>query len=217
MKEELKMKKIIMLIVLLAIMSMYAQGKIGAIKAGMFFPAACDGGFDLGIEYGLHVDTNLDVSVEMDWFKKEFKDEDYIGDVEQYDNTVIGTQYRSLGEVTIYDFPVMVMVTAKFPINFNYKWFATGGLGAEMLYASMEVYDANDGSEIETVEESTLAFDFNWRLGGGMIYNLGERSEVLAEISYHYSLPSIEDDNGIVTEYDMSGVMGRVGVRFFFN
>ena len=57
------MKKITMMIVLLAMMSIYAQGKIGAIKAGMFFPQACEGGFDLGIEYGLHIDTNLDVSL----------------------------------------------------------------------------------------------------------------------------------------------------------
>ena len=49
------MKKITMITILIAIMSMYSQGKIGAIKAGMFFPGACDGGFDLGIEYGLQV------------------------------------------------------------------------------------------------------------------------------------------------------------------
>ena len=207
------MKKIMMLLGLLLVFSIYSQGKIGAIKAGMFFPGACDGGFDLGLEYGLHVDTNLDVSAEMGWFKKDYTDKGYIGDTALGDSVIVGTKYEKLGETTIYDFPVMVMVTAKFPLNFRYKWFVNGGLGAEMLYASVETYDANDG----TNEESTLAFDFNWRLGGGMIYNLGERSELLAEVSYHNSLPSIEDDNGIVTEYDMSGIRGRVGVRFFFN
>ena len=202
------MKKIMMLLGLLLVFSIYSQGKIGAIKAGMFFPGACDGGFDLGLEYGLHVDTNLDVSAEMGWFKKDFEDKD-IKDKYEGIPGLSADDLRVLSETTIYDFPLMVMVTAKFPINFKTKWFVNGGLGAEMLYASYNTID--DDSEHE------LAFDFNWRLGGGMIYNLGERSELLAEVSYHNSLPSIEDDNGIVTEYDMSGILGRVGVRFFFN
>ncbi|MDA3884401.1 MAG: outer membrane beta-barrel protein [Candidatus Delongbacteria bacterium] len=210
------MKKLTMMIVLLAIMSMYAQGKIGAIKAGMFFPGACDGGFDLGIEYGMHIDTNLDVSLEMGWFKKDFEDNEARDDYQAQIPGLTDNEYEKLSETTIYDFPIMVMVTAKFPINFNYKWFASGGLGAEMLYASYTTYDDNDKSE--------LAFDFNWRLGGGMIYNLGERSEVLAELTYHNSKPSYEYEENIsgtdrtfTREYDMSGVMGRVGVRFFFN
>ncbi|NOR45819.1 MAG: outer membrane beta-barrel protein [Candidatus Delongbacteria bacterium] len=209
------MKKITMLIVLLAIMSIYAQGKIGAIKAGLFKPGACDAGFDLGIEYGLHIDTNLDVAIEMGWFKKDYEDEDF---EKEYENVpgLVGADMAQLSETTIYDFPLMVLVTAKFPINFKYKWFATGGLGAEMLYASYNTFDDDTKHE--------LAFDFNWRLGGGMIYNLGERSEVLMEVGYHYSKPSYEYEDNIsgtdVTfkrEYDMSGILGRVGVRFFFN
>ncbi|MDY0018247.1 MAG: outer membrane beta-barrel protein, partial [Candidatus Delongbacteria bacterium] len=184
-----------------------------AIKAGMFFPQACDGGFDLGFEYGYHIDTNLDVGLSLDWFKKEFTDKDYIGDVENIQGDLTGTQYKNIGKVTIYDFPVMVSVTAKFPINNKLKWFALGGLGAEMLYASLEAYEDASG----TYEETVLAFDFNWRLGGGIMYNLGARSEVFGELAYHYSKPSFDDDNGITTEYDMSGIMSRVGVRFFIN
>ena len=213
------MKKIIMITILITMMSMYSQGKIGAIKAGMFFPEACDGGFDLGIEYGLHIDTNLDVSVEMGWFKKEYEDKDVEKDMSTVYN-LNAVDSKQLSETTIYDFPIMVMVTAKFPINFQYKWFATGGLGAEMLYASYYTYDNTD-----VKDESELAFDFNWKLGGGLIYNLGERSEVLVEAAYHYSKPGyeyeVEDNSGndvtYKREYDMSGLLGRVGVRFFFN
>jgi opacity protein-like surface antigen len=211
------MRKYMIIAAMTVLTALGAQQKIGAIKAGMFFPQACEGGFDLGFEYGLHIDTNLDVALSLDWFKKEFTDKDYIGDVEQYDNTIIGTQYKDLGKITIYDFPLMLSVTAKFPFTNKVKWFGTGGLGAEMLYASMKTYDANDGAEVETKDESTFAFDFNWRLGGGVMYNLGARSEVFGELAYHYSKPSFEDDNGITTEYDMSGIMSRIGVRFFFN
>ena len=205
------MKKIITMTILLVIMLVYSQGKIGAIKAGMFFPGACEGGFDLGIEYGLHIDTNLDVAVEIGWFKKDYDDKDVRDEYESIPG-LTADELKILSETTIYDFPVMVMVTAKFPINFSYKWFATGGLGAEMLYASYNTID--DDTEHE------LAFDFNWRLGGGILYNLGERSELLAEIGYHYSKPSYEYEDSNQTfkrEYDMTGLLGRVGVRFFFN
>ncbi len=207
------MKKTVMIMIITAVLGLYAQKNMGAIKAGMFFPQACDGGFDLGFEYGFHIDTNLDVGVSLDWFKKEFTDKDYIGDVENIGGDLTGSQYRDLGKTTIYDFPFMISVTAKFPLKDKLKWFALGGLGAEMLYASLEAYDKDKN---DTYEESVLAFDFNWRLGGGVMYNLGQKSEVFAELAYHYSKPNFEDDNSITTEYDMSGIMSRIGVRFFF-
>jgi opacity protein-like surface antigen len=216
--EEAKMKKYIMIGALAVICALSAQQKIGAIKAGMFFPQACEGGFDLGVEYGLHIDTNLDVSVSLDWFKKEFDDKEARGEYENIPGFT-ADELAKLSETTIYDFPLMVSITAKFPFNDKVKWFATGGLGAEMLYASYNTFNTAD---IE--ERSELAFDFNWRLGGGAIYNLGRRSELMAELAYHYSKPSYEYEDEIdgneytlEREYDMSGLLSRVGVRFFFN
>lgn len=212
------MKKYMLIAIAAIILTLNGQQKMGSIKAGMFFPQACDGGFDLGLEYGLHIDTNLDVALSLDWFKKDYEDEEVQDEFEtDYDlNTTI---VKKLSETTIYDFPFMVAVTAKFPINNKAKWFATGGLGAEMLYASYYTYNQDD-----IKEESELAFDFNWRLGAGAMYNLGEKSEVFGEVAYHYSKPSYEYEDQIggneVTlkrEYDMSGIMSRVGVRFFFN
>ncbi len=207
------MRKYTLILAVLTALSLYGQQRMGAIKAGMFFPQAVKGGgFDLGFEYGMKIDTNLDVALSLDWFKKEFTDKDYIGAVEAIGGDLTGDQYRNVGKTTIYDFPVMVSVTAKFPINRSLKWFALGGLGAEMLYASLKAYEEGVGS----YDEKVLAFDFNWRLGGGVMYNLGQRSEVFGELAYHYSKPSFEDDNNIVTEYDMSGIMTRLGVRFSF-
>jgi hypothetical protein len=212
------MKKYLFIAVAVMMFSLTGQQKIGAIKAGMMFPQACEGGFDLGIEYGLHIDTNLDVSLSLDWFKKEFEDKDAKGEYEEIPG-LTADQLVKLSETTIYDFPLMVAVTAKFPFTDKVKWFATGALGAEMLYAS---YNTFDGDEMD--EKSELAFDFNWRLGGGAIYNLGQRSEVFGEIAYHYSKPSYEYEDEIggteytlEREYDMSGILSRVGVRFFFN
>lgn len=207
------MKKILFVVIIIAMASVYGQNKMAAIKAGMFFPQACDGGFDLGLEYGMKIDTNLDVGMSLDWFKKEFEYKEYIDAVEDVNGELVGDQYKNLGDVTIYDFPLMIAITAKFPLGRQLKWFAMGGLGAEMLYASLSAYDKK-ADEIN--EETVLAFDFNWRLGGGIMYNLGQRSEVFGELAYHYSVPSIEDDSGITTEYDMSGIMSRIGVRFSF-
>ncbi|MDD3044388.1 MAG: outer membrane beta-barrel protein [Candidatus Delongbacteria bacterium] len=210
------MKKMIAIMIVTAAFGLFAQKNMGAIKAGMFFPQACDGGFDLGFEYGYHIDTNLDVGLSLDWFKKDYEDKAAKGEYEDIPG-LTADQVAKLSETIIYDFPLMVSVTAKFPINNKMKWFATGGLGAEMLYAS---YNSYDSDEID--EKSELAFDFNWRLGGGIMYNLGARSEIFGELAYHYSKPSYEyeDEIGGVDytlerEYDMSGILSRVGVRFF--
>ncbi|MFA6653839.1 MAG: hypothetical protein WCS93_05850, partial [Candidatus Delongbacteria bacterium] len=151
-------------------------------------------------------------------FKKDYEDKAAKGEYEDIPG-LTAYQVAKLSETIIYDFPLMVSVTAKFPINNKMKWFATGGLGAEMLYAS---YNSYDSDEID--EKSELAFDFNWRLGGGIMYNLGARSEIFGELAYHYSKPSYEyeDEIGGVDytlerEYDMSGILSRVGVRFFIN
>jgi opacity protein-like surface antigen len=212
------MRKYMIIAAMTVLTALGAQQKIGAIKAGMFFPQACEGGFDLGFEYGLHIDTNLDVALSLDWFKKEFNDKEAKGEYENIPG-LTADQLAKLSETVIYDFPLMLSVTAKFPFTNKIKWFATGGLGAEMLYAS---YNTFNTEKIE--EKSELAFDFNWRVGGGAIYNLGQRSELLGEIAYHYSKPSYEYEdeiNGIKytleREYDMSGIMSRIGVRFFFN
>ena len=91
-------------------------------------------------------------------------------------------------------------------------------IGAEVLIIDYRNFENPDNSELK------FAFDFNWRVGIGAAYNIGPRSEVLVEIAYHNSEPSwtYEVEAQPVGKrtfervYDMSGLMFRAGVRFYY-
>lgn len=206
------MKKMIIGMLLLVTFLTYGQSNAGAIKFGFYKPSATDAGFIIGMEYGKHVDENLDVCLSVDWFKKDMVEKDYADDVDSSHPDLDDEVYDKLSESTIYDFPVMLNLTAKFPINPKFKWFLSGGFGAEMLYYSYNKFEADDKYD----EKSEFAFDFNWRLGSGVMYNLGRNSEIFGEFTYHYSKPSYEIDDYKEVEVDMSGILGRCGVRYFF-
>lgn len=214
------MKKILVTFLALIAVSAYGQSNAAAIKLGFFTPKAAETGFIIGYEQGRHIDDNLDVAVSIDWFKKDFEDTKSASSDSSQINGLTPSDFETLSETTIYEFPVMVSITAKFPLTPKAKAYATGGFGAEMLYASYHAPDDNG----KVKSEKVFAFDWNWRLGGGALYQLGEKSEVFGELVFHYSVPSfdydVKDANNVnhpmTREYDMYGLLGRVGVRFYY-
>ncbi len=215
------MKKLIFLFLFSILTFSFAQSNAAAIKLGFYKPSATDGGFIIGYEGGKHIDEALDVCWSVDWFKKDFEDTSALGDSTSINGNLHGDDSKLLAETTIYSFPVMLSLTAKFPLANKTKWFLTGGFGAEMLYASYHKFA--DGV-VDEEWEHELAFDWNWRLGAGILYNLGTYSELFFETTWHYSVPSFDyefenEDGDTFTgtrEYDMMGILARVGVRYYF-
>jgi len=73
-------------------------------------------------------------------------------------------------------------------------------------------------------DEFKGAYDFAWKLGGGIAYEIGARSDALFEIGYGNSQPGwryeVKDPITGRTriferKFDMSGIMLRVGFRFY--
>ncbi len=212
------MKKIMILLAVLAIsLTLNARGmNAGAIKLGLYAPSATEAGFIIGGEYGRKIDEALDVCFSFDMFHKEFDDNKAYKDTTAFDGNVQFNDLEKLAQTTVYDFPLMVSLTAKFPINNRLKWFLTGGFGAEMLYASY--YRLVDNNDKSPKEETGFAFDWNWRIGAGALYQLGSYSEIFLEFTYHISEPSYEYKlKGKTYEriYDMNGILSRVGVRYY--
>jgi len=213
------MKKLLVALVALIAFSANAQQNAAAIKLGVFTPKACETGFIVGYEQGRHIDENLDVAISIDWFKKDFEDKTKIKSESQVGGNLSADINQKVAETTIYDFPVMLSLTAKFPVAHKTKVYATGGFGAELLYASYHNYV----STTDVKEEKKFAFDWNWRLGGGALYQLGDKSEIFGELTFHYSIPDYENEYKVgsstiieTTEYDMYGLLSRVGVRYYF-
>lgn len=211
------MKKVIAIVFLFTTAS-FSQWNTGAVKLGFFNPSATDGGFIIGVEGGQHIDRFVSWTWSLDWFHQNYVDKKLVSELDQYYPGAIGEVNELRATTNIHDFPVMVGMTARFPMTKRSQFYLTGSLGAEMLLINYR----NFQNPME--DDLKAAFDFDWRIGIGAAFAIGPRSEFFGEISYHESNPSwtYESDSYyypktvLERSYDMSGVMARVGIRFFY-
>lgn len=213
------MKKITLLLVLIIPICISAQHKYGSVKFGLFTPSATDAGFIIGYEGGWYIDENFIVGWSADWFHKNYVDASL---VKQY-NEFYGNIHSELNELrattNIHSIPLMGTITGSWPVTPRVKAFVNGSAGLNVLLIFYRNYNDPNESEFQG------AYDFAWRLGGGLIYELGERSDAFMEIAYHNSEPSwTYDVNDSITgrkktferKFNMSGILMRVGFRFYF-
>jgi len=211
------MKKLLLAaLIFSAFYDAYAQWGMAAIKLGYFTPSAADGGFIIGYEGGSYIDEGFNFGWSIDWFHKNYVDRQLAGE--------FNNEFGNIGEINelraktnLHDFPLMINMTGKLRIGPLVKIFLTGGVGGEVLLINYRNFENPDQDKFQA------AFDFNWRAGGGALYELGSRSEIFGELVYHFSQPSWEyelETGGMKRTfervYDMSGFMMRVGFRFYY-
>ncbi|QQS38127.1 MAG: hypothetical protein IPM56_09390 [Ignavibacteriales bacterium] len=210
------MKKIFGALLIILSANSFAQHGAAAIKLGHFNPSAADGGFIIGYEGSHFVDSRLLFGWSIDWFHKNYVDKKLVS---QFNEIGVGGNLSELrAKTNLHDFPLMINLTVKFPVGPLVDIFGTGGIGAEVLLINYRDFQDPDESEFKA------AFDFNWRLGMGLLYIVGKRSEVFVELGYHSSAPSWEYDvtdsfgtqRTFEREYDMSALMARLGFRFYY-
>ena len=213
------MKKIFLLLLFILPICLSAQHKYGSVKFGLFTPSATDGGFIIGYEGGWNIDDRFLFGWSADWFHKNYVDASL---VKQYDE-FYGNIHSQLNEIrattNLHSIPLMGTITGSWDVSPRVRAFASGSAGINVLLIFYRNYDSPDQSEFQA------AFDFAWRLGGGLIYELGERSDAILELDYHNSQPSLTYDvkdsstgrkKTFERKFDMSGMMLRVGFRFYF-
>ena len=213
------MKKIIYLFIVLIPIILPAQSKFGTIKAGMFSPNATESGFILGYEGGWIMDDNFFVGWSADWFNKNYVDRKLVDEFNDFYGP-INTQLNELrARTNLHSVPLMGTVTGNWMVAPRTRAFVTAGAGIDILLIFYRNYANPDDNEFQG------AFDFAWRLGGGIMYELGRRSDAFFELSYHHSQPSweyeVRDDltgrkRILERRFDMSGLLMRVGFRFYF-
>jgi opacity protein-like surface antigen len=219
-KKEIEetMKKYVLFIILLPL-SLFAQWNTSAIKLGSFIPSSAGAGFIVGYEGSHFFDPNVSFGWSIDWYHSNYTDASIVNVADQYyPYGVTDNQLRA--STNLHDFPIMADINVRFPITPLAEAYAIGGLGFEALFISYSNFDDPSKNDFKT------AFAFDWRLGAGATYAIGPRSEVFGEITYHYSQPSwtyeVNDPNvigGKVTYervIDMSGMMFRLGMRFYY-
>jgi Outer membrane protein beta-barrel domain len=211
------MKKALLAVILLSSLN-FAQWGSSSIKLGYFSPSAANGGFIIGYEGDHFFDPRISLGWSLDWFHKNYTDEKLVNDFNQIDPGVNSSVNELRAKTNIHDFPLMLNVTGNYPVADNTAVSFTGAIGAEVLLIDYRNFENPDNSEFKS------AFDFNWRLGIGVMYEIGRRSDFLAELDYHSAKPSYEYQVDLPSGgqrtyervFDMSGVMFRVGFRFYY-
>jgi hypothetical protein len=89
----------------------------------------------------------------------------------------------------------------------------SGGIGYAFLWNKEANY-------IEGQEESNSFSGFAWEIGAGISIPISRAADFFGEINYFYSTPSRDAGKTVEglpqrTEIDMSGLLFRVGVRFY--
>lgn len=210
------MKKIILMSIILYTSTAFAQLNSASIKLGYFNPSAASGGFIIGYEGGKIIDERLMFGWSIDWFHANYVDKKLVNDFNEAFG--IGEINELRAKTNLHEFPLLLNFRGEFPVARLTRFYATGGVGAEFLLINYRSFQNPDEDELKA------AVDFSWRIGVGVVHRLGSRSEVIGQIDYHSSEPSWEYEvNDPVKgkriferSFDMSGLMLRAGLRFFF-
>lgn len=196
-----------------------AQFSSSAIKFGNFSPAATDMGFIIGYESEKFIDRNFDIGWSVDWFHKSYIDQSLVTDFNNYYGYFESELNELRAKTNLHSIPVLFNMSAKFPMTPRFSFFVKGGLGIEALFIFYQNY------QYPLEDEFQSAFDFNWRLGTGMAYQLGRYSDIIFELTYHSSNPGWTNEISdpiigrkriLERNFDMSGFMARVGFKFYY-
>lgn len=213
------MRNIYLSILLLFSTQIFAQFANNSIKLGYFNPPATNGGFIVGFEGGRYIDRYFSYGFSLDWFHTNFVDAVLVEEFNRLDGFPNFRLNELRAKTNIHSFPVMFNLTANFPFAQRVSTFITGGIGAEVLLIFSSNYQNPNEDDFEG------AFDFNWRIGTGLNFSMGRRSNIFFELAYHSAEPSwtyeIKDSpNSRVRvyerTYDMSGLLAIVGFRFYY-
>jgi hypothetical protein len=212
------MKKYLLLLFLIQL-PVFAQWNTSAVKLGTFVPSSSGAGFIIGYEGSHFFDENFSFGWSLDWYHSNYTDENVVNDANNLYG-IVGNVNQLRASTNVHDFPIMGILTVRFPVTPVTEVYANGALGAEALFINYNNFENPSQNDFKT------AFDFNWQIGVGASYGFGKRSEIFGELAYHYSQPSwtyqVDDPQnpGQKITYeriiDMSGMMLRVGVRFYY-
>ena len=213
------MNKIFIILVIISTSVLFAQRRSSTIKLGNFSPGATENGFVIGYEGSNYIDRNFDIGWSIDWFHKNYVDQTLVSEYNEYYGFFESELNEIRAKTNLHSIPVLFNMKAKFPMAPRFAAYVTGGIGIEGLLIFYRNYQFPDEDEFDA------AFDFNWRLGMGFAFQLGRRSDIIAELTYHSSQPSYtyEIDDPYVgykrkleRVFDMSGLMARIGFKFYY-
>lgn len=213
------MKKYLLLIFYIVTSNIFSQNHFGSAKLGVYNPTATDNGFIIGYEGGWFIDNNFIVGWSADWFHKNYVDSKLVKDYNDFYGVINSSLNEIRAKTNLHSIPLMGMINGSWYIHQKTKAFFTGAAGLNTLFIFYRNYEKPNEDEFKT------AIDFAWRIGAGILYEIGDRSDSFVELTYHRSEPSWEFEikdpvtgisKTLERKFEMNGLLLRVGFRFYF-
>jgi hypothetical protein len=180
-----------------------SQRTIFEIEGGALFPQGTETGTIIGLSVGRMADENLGWAFEAQYFWRTYTQE-YTTEPQ-----TIVTEIENSTKML----PVMGKIIYLSQIAPSLDIRISGGIGYAFLWNKEANY-------IEDQEESNSFSGFAWEIGAGISIPISRAADFFGEINYFYSTPSRDAGKTVEglpqrTEIDMSGLLFRVGVRFY--
>lgn len=189
----------------------FSQSTVTTIRFGQLNPKDAKSGLMLGLNYGTVVDERVDAGISADLFWKNYTKETLIDANTSEGSVTESTYMREIDFKTIL-LPIMANVNVRIPLEEYSPFFFVfgGGIGWEFLFNQEKNY-------IEDKEDKRFYSGFGYMLNAGILYQIGSRSSILAELGYNGSKVSRDKDTvaglPVWNEVNVSGFMFRVGLR----
>ena len=188
----------------------FSQHTIFEAEGGALFPQDTETGTIIGLTAGRMADENLGWAFEAQYFWRTFTKEYTVsesGGATQ--EATIVTEIENSTKML----PIMGKIIYLSQIAPSLDIRVSGGIGYAFLWNTEANYVIN-------VEESKSYSGFAWQLGAGLSLPISRAADFFGEMIYFSSKPS--RDAGTTqaglpqrTEIDMSGLLLRIGVRFY--
>ncbi|MEI7811831.1 MAG: outer membrane beta-barrel protein [Ignavibacteria bacterium] len=207
----MKLRIFLLIIAFPALVS--AQWHSLALKAGVYTPYDLKTGAIYGIDYSTIFNDNLSLLVSCDLYYKSIANDAYLESSKRLGADIQTVQ--RLSEWVGWHLPVTVKLRFEIPLEQTFfRPFIVGGLGYGVTHISYQSFaDSLDNSS----KSSSLTYNgLVWQFGGGILYRIGNNTDMIFEIIQNSAEFQHNEDNFRFTTLNSSGIIFRLGVSFEF-
>ena len=184
------------------------NGSVLSISGGYMNTKDAKSGLIAGAGIGIALDESVDLGLAVDFYNKKYTKETQVAttDQEGLSSTLIVKEVEFSRTIL----PILLTINVKVPTSRYFGYFIRGGLGYELLFSKEKNY-------AEGTDENRNFGGLGWKFAGGMFYNVGSRSTLIANLFYNNCEVSRNVDQSVkglpVQErVDLSGLGFRLGV-----
>jgi hypothetical protein len=179
------------------------------VRVGYVNPENARPGVAVGGSFGSSFNGIVSLGLGTDVYYRNYTKDTEVAETVDANGVTITTVQRELQYSTLI-FPIMAELNLKIPIVWNFSIFGDGGVGFEFLRTKVQNYQ-------DSVSEKKWYAGFAWDVGGGLMYEIGNDTDIYLEGFYKNSKVRRDLDGAseflpIFEEVNLSGFGVRLGI-----